>query len=79
MNINLHTWFGERELDFCPKHFVPTNTTLNDENYLWILENLQGRFTIIPKKDDLVSIFYESKVPYFEDPQEAIFYELVWS
>lgn len=76
MDINLYTWFTERELDFCPKHFIATNTPVDTEKKLWILEKLNGRFYLgIKSKDFLMSEQY----PYFEDPQEAVYYELTWS
>ena len=74
-DINLLTWFGQRELDHCPKHFIKTNTPLTDESHLWILQKLHGRYHIVNNNLDLFSDPY----PCFEDPQEAILYELTWS
>lgn len=83
MNINLHTWYSERELDYCPKHFVSVNTPIDDEKHLWILENLKGRYHIGSKtrsnnEESLLSLF-DDMYPYFEDMQEAVLYELTWS
>lgn len=78
MNINLYTWFGERELNFMPVHFVKTNTPLREEAYSWILENLNGRFYLLDKTFADLTLFGEV-YPCFEDPQEATFYELTWS
>jgi len=75
-NINLHTWFIKRELDFCPLHFVPTKTAVTEESLIWILEKLQGRF-YVGKVD--FSLFGEDGYPFFEDPKEAVLYELKWS
>ena len=72
-DINLYTWFIDRELDFVPSHFVKSNTRLTDESKMWILEKLSGRFTILGHDG-----FYGSLVPAFEDPKEALFYELKW-
>jgi hypothetical protein len=83
--INLMTWFSERELDFCPKHFVKTNTPLSPERREWIVENCKGRYYVQSINDftgvNLLSLddLMEFAVPYFEDPQEAILYELKWS
>jgi hypothetical protein len=81
--INLYAWFGQRELDYCPKHFVKANTPLTQERRLWILEKLQGRFYCQQIKNidlrTLLDDIVEMSVPYFEDPQEAILYELTWS
>lgn len=80
MNINLHTWFGQRELRYCPIHFVPTQTPLSDDSRLWIYEKLQGRYFIGSKHNQATEdIFAFETYPYFEDPQEAVLYELTWS
>lgn len=77
--INLITWYSDRELDFCPKHFIKTNTILTDQSKNWILEKCVGRFYIQSMNDGENLFFYGDTVPYFEDPQEAVMYELVWS
>lgn len=76
MDINLYTWFTERELDFCPKHFIKTNTPIDIDKKLWVLEKLSGRF-YVGKKTGQFFLFDESI--WFEDPQEAVLYELTWS
>lgn len=80
MNINLMTWFTERRLDYLPKHFVRTNASLDDKRHLWILEKCTGRYYVGEPHDDenWVSLFLDETV-YFEDPQEAVLYELTWS
>lgn len=82
MNINLTTWFSERELDYCPKHFVQVTTPIDDDKHLWILDNLKGRFTVAYKQrkdtDEFLFLF-EDMYPCFEDPQEAVLYELKFS
>ena len=72
-DINLHTWFMERELDFVPSHFVVARTALTDDAKLWILEKLTGRFSMTGREG-----FFGSLAPAFEDPKEALFYELTW-
>jgi hypothetical protein len=72
-DINLHTWFIDRELDFTPPHFVKSGTVLTDESKAWILEKLTSRFSIIGSEG-----FFGKLVPAFEDPKEALFYELKW-
>jgi hypothetical protein len=75
MKINFYTWFDARQLDFCPKHFLTTKTPVCEESLEWINETLQGRFYLYQVND-----FLEFKIiPYFEDPQEAILYELTWA
>lgn len=72
-DINLHTWFMDRELDFVPSHFVVSKTPLTEDSKLWILEKLIGRFSIVGTEG-----FFGSLSPAFEDPKEAVFYELTW-
>jgi hypothetical protein len=72
-DINLYTWFMDRELDFTPPHFVKSGTVLTDESKVWILEKLTGRFSITGSEG-----FFSNLVPSFEDPKEALFYELKW-
>lgn len=72
-DINLHTWFIDRELDFVPPHFVTSKTPLTDESKLWILEKLTGRFAVLGSAD-----FFSKLFPAFEDPKEALFYELTF-
>lgn len=83
MNINLYTWYSERELDYCPKHFVSVNTPIDDDKHLWILEHLKGRYHIGHKTKSNESqeflFLFEENYPHFEDPQEAVMYELFWS
>jgi hypothetical protein len=66
-DINLHTWFITRELEFAPEHFTTCTTQTTVEARDWILEKLTGRFVIT-----------STMCPSFEDPKEAVFYELKW-
>lgn len=72
-DINLYTWFMNRELDFAPNHFVVSNTQLTTESKIWIQEKLSGRYATV----SLENIFL-GQTPAFEDPKEAMFYELTW-
>lgn len=80
MTINLYTWFSERKLDFLPVHFIATNTFVDDDRHIWVLEKCTGRYYIGSRKDtdDWLSLLTESVI-YFEDPQEAVLYQLTWS
>lgn len=78
MIINPQSWFGQRELNYCPKHFVKANAKLTDESRLWIFEKLSGRF-FITNSSVVASIFDFDEIIYFEDPQEAMFYDIAWS
>lgn len=78
-------WYSDREVTgHTPKHFVKTNTALTTESKFWILNTLKGRFSIMHSEmrdgdafDVLISTLYG--YPAFEDPKEAIVYELTWS
>ena len=72
-NINLHTWFMNRELDFSPSHFVVSKTPMTDEAKIWIQEKLAGRYSMAPIKNAFLEY-----APSFEDPKEAMMYELTW-
>ena len=72
-DINLYEWFGSRKLDFAPAHFVKVNTHINEESKVWIQEKLQGRYSLYPAEDSFFAV-----IPAFEDPKEALFYELTW-
>jgi hypothetical protein len=73
-DINLHTWFMERELEFKPAHFIESSVPVTEESKVWILEKLTGRFTLGPG----AVTFYNGMFPSFEDSKEALFYELTW-
>lgn len=82
MEIQYQIWFGNRELEFCPPHFTKTNTLCTMESRLWIYEKCLGRFCFLNKQLELGEWFINSidgKYPAFEDPQEAVMYELTWS
>jgi len=78
ISINLHTWFCERELNFCPKHFVMASTPITEESKQWILERLTGRFYLQMNSTGPYT-FAKNEIPCFEDPTEATLYELTWS
>jgi hypothetical protein len=77
------TWFTERELKHTPKHFIISKTPLTVDGKIWILNKLKGRFSITFAEDanamDDFLVFHSMGNPAFEDPKEAIFYELTWS
>lgn len=77
--IDPYIWFGKREIEFCPKHFVISDTPLTDESKQWVLDNIKGRFSIIQKNNQLFLIDYYLGNIAFENPMDATFYELKWS
>lgn len=78
LSINTDTWYKARELSYCPKHFIPAITPLTEEGKFWVLERLRGRY-YIEFSGFRRSIFDNKIVIYFEDPKEAVLYELTWS
>lgn len=74
-NINLYTWFTDREMTFTPDHFVRTTTPVTTESKEWILEKLIGRFSL---EGSSIGFLSPGLMPAFEDPKEAVFYELTW-
>jgi hypothetical protein len=82
MNVNPLLWYGERELQHIPPHFTKAHTTLTDESLFWVMTKCQGRYTttnVDEDAEDIMSIFILARNIYFEDPAEAMMYELRWS
>jgi len=80
-NINLTTWFAERNIQsHCPPHFTSTRTRLTPEALNWVSEKTYGRYAIV--KNSSVETWSEAfyfNVVAFEDPKEAVQFELTWS
>lgn len=90
MSVNPLHWFCNRELEYTPKHFVVARTPLTEESKLWILNTLTGRFSVFHADESNDDTFDNLSItvltignimgrPAFEDPTEAVFYELTWS
>lgn len=81
MIVNPAKWFGTRELSNVPPHFVQSNTTVTEKSKLWVTSKLQGRyaFATVTDEDDTVLGFLTQEHIFFEDPAEAMLYELRWS
>lgn len=71
-------WFGKRQVDFCPKHFISASTPLTMDSKQWVLDNLKGRFCIIQTSQLFLVEYYLGNIA-FENPTDATFYELKWS
>lgn len=69
-DINLFTWCSDRQYNIVPVHFVFANAFFKEESRYWIMEKLTGRFGIC-----ISGGMYRVA---FEDPKEALFYDLVW-
>lgn len=81
-NINLDTWHYNRFLkNQVPNHFTITRTKQSVENFNWVLEKLHGRFALVQNNnyDNEDFLSYYQKTYAFEDPKEAVQFELTWS
>lgn len=76
--IDPYIWFGKRQVDFCPKHFILVSTPLTVDSKQWVFDNLKGRFCIIKTNQLFLVEYYLGNVA-FEDSKDATFYELKWS
>lgn len=88
LELDVLTWFSERQLSYKPKHFVITKTPATEENKKWIFDKLRGRFCLVQFEETItvqdmggpMDLFSQLETyPAFEDPAEATFYELTWS
>jgi hypothetical protein len=79
-SIDPLSWFTDREMPFTPKHFTVTSHPLSVESKQWVLDTLTGRFSVVYRLEStsLTFIIPNGNIA-FEDPKEAIFYELRWS
>ncbi len=77
--FNPQLWYGERNLTYVPRHFIKAPTTITTESELWVITSLQGRYAIIDDIDFINLVMNSNKTIYFEDPKEAMMYELRWS
>jgi len=77
-DIDLLSWFIDRELNYVPKHFVRAPTPVNDESLFWVKTKLRGRYSLKTVFNDVI-IFNNLDSIYFEDPAECTLYELKWA
>lgn len=84
--LNLHTWFSNRELNYCPAHFVVVDTPITQESKQWVLEKLTGRFCLVEfpnycdTRNTLSNLMWVfGYYPAFEDPKEATYFQLIWA
>jgi hypothetical protein len=75
-------WFGKREVTHIPKHFVKAPTPVLEDSYEWVQCKLTGRFGIgngLDTDNDLMVVTSLTQYIYFEDPADAMMFELRWS
>lgn len=78
-DIDPRLWFCERELSYPPRHFISATTKVNEESKQWVLEKLRGRFAVTRNNDDFFGSINYLGIISFEDPSEAMMFELKWS
>jgi len=84
IELDYNTWFTQRLLNAKPMHFVKANAPVTHKSMIWIYENLNGRFYVentasVESYSDLFSRTHRTPTVSFEDPGEAMFYDLRWS
>lgn len=79
MIVNPAKWFGTRELTTPPPHFVRAPTSLTAKSKVWVISKLSGRYSIVEFEDESGFILMGNESVFFEDPAEAMIYELRWS
>ena len=79
MNVNVLAWYATRKLAISPPHFVKCSTPLSDKSLLWVMTKLQGRYSLTDSEEEDDFMFLTTQDIYFEDPAEAMLYELRWS
>jgi hypothetical protein len=84
--LNVYTWFSNRELNYCPAHFVVVDTLITQESKQWVLEKLTGRFCLVEFPnystidiENSASPWVFGYYPAFEDPKEATYFQLIWA
>jgi len=85
--LNVYTWFSDRELSYIPAHFVVVDTIISTESKQWILEKLTGRFCLVDRVHDYSDSTDVSNPwtwsfgysPAFENPIEATYFQLIWN
>lgn len=73
------SWFSKREMSFTPMHFTVTSQPLTIESKQWVLDTLTGRFSVVESATHHHTFISQFGTIAFEDPKEAILYELRWS
>jgi len=71
-------WFGNRVVKPAPRHFTGTSVPSNHDIHSWVLTNLKGRYSLETNSFGGHSLDLGSYY-YFEDPAEAMIFELRWS
>jgi len=80
--VHPQIWYAKRELEFTPSHFIKSKVPLYSNSLEWLVNHTQGRYSIIQTlerdEDNFLIVLSNLGYPAFENPQEAIMYELKW-
>jgi folate-dependent tRNA-U54 methylase TrmFO/GidA len=79
-DIDPLVWFGTRELKVIPKHFIRATTPATSESIMWVITKLTGRYSV-GSYETIAMVLGANLNQYifFEDPAEAMIYELRWA
>lgn len=77
--LNPVIWFSQRELNYKPEHFVTCKVPCSDEAKEWVVTKCTGRYTFYSHgSEDYEIVFLDKLKVAFEDPKEAMLFELTW-
>jgi len=79
MEVNPYVWYATRKLDRVPSHFTKASTPITSESEFWVKSKLTGRYATAHIHDVTLLLDSANYFIYFEDPAEAMMYELRWS
>lgn len=76
--VDPRIWYAEREILYPFNHFITASTPLTAESKQWVLDYLTGRYSIT---QNTMNFLFDGTLGIisFEDPKEALIYELKWS
>jgi hypothetical protein len=76
--LDPQVWFGQRDVNPVPRHFIKTSPIASYGEMLeWVLTRLRGRYGYRSTTEFDFSPTVEHF--FFEDPAEAMMFELRWS
>jgi hypothetical protein len=70
-DINLYTFYANRQVSPTPAHFIRTNVKVNADTFICLQELTTGRYSFYRLSDT-----YGDEYIAFEDSSDALFYEL---
>lgn len=81
--LDINIFFFQRQMGYCPIHFVHSKLPITPVRYKWILNNTKGRFFVAgygaPWHASMSDMAKFSGTPAFEDPKDLLMFELSMS